>query len=196
MADKVFQASSGKAVRLDTINPDEIDILDIAHSLSRICRYNGHVDRDVWHYSVAQHSNIVADIVKPENRIYGFMHDFKEFAVGDRTTPLKSAIQENSWFDNYPANQCDGFVRLEDRFEIAILEHFNIPFPSPEAIADVKRADLLALMTEKRDICSSQQFRWAVDDLGIEPLKRRITAFSAREAFVDFMATAEELGLV
>lgn len=53
-----IQTYSGK--KFEPLNPsiDSIDIIDIAHSLSMICRFNGHSQR---FYSVAEHSSIVTD---------------------------------------------------------------------------------------------------------------------------------------
>ena len=47
-------------------DPSQIDIIKIARSLSRQCRYIGHLRPGIEHYSVAQHCVLVSEIV-PEN---------------------------------------------------------------------------------------------------------------------------------
>ena len=70
---------------------EDICIEDIAHSLSNLCRFNGHTKR---FYSVAQHSLNVERFIKKLSwgerlRLYGLMHDFAEAYIGDMTTPYK-----------------------------------------------------------------------------------------------------------
>lgn len=75
-------------------DPDVIRIDDIAHALSLICRYNGHVDR---HYSVAQHSlevvRYLEDHLCPTPvLLHGLLHDAAEAYMGDLPSPLKHNI--------------------------------------------------------------------------------------------------------
>lgn len=57
---------SGQYVDLADPDPDTILITDIAHALSQLPRFGGHLPR---FYSVAQHSMMVARIAKPEHRL-------------------------------------------------------------------------------------------------------------------------------
>lgn len=72
-------------------NIDEIDIRDIAHALSMLCRYVGHVSK---FYSVAEHSVRISR--KLEERGYGLdiqrwglLHDASEAYLGDVSRPVK-----------------------------------------------------------------------------------------------------------
>lgn len=71
--------------------PDEIDIRDIAHSLSMQCRYAGHMKR---FYSVAEHSVLVAHWLADEGYagvtiLQGLLHDATEAYLVDVPRPLK-----------------------------------------------------------------------------------------------------------
>jgi len=71
------------------LKPEDIDIKDIAHHLSRICRWNGGVN---GFYSVAEHSIKVAKAVAPEYQLWGLLHDAVETYIGDITRPVKSRL--------------------------------------------------------------------------------------------------------
>lgn len=66
---------SGKHFYYDRINKDDIDINDIAVSLSNICRFAGHLSH---FYSVAQHAVLCSQLVPQEFAFEALMHDATE----------------------------------------------------------------------------------------------------------------------
>lgn len=91
------QTASGLAVHLLSPRPEQITLADIAISLSRIPRFNGHTAGRVW--SVAEHCLLVADLVSvtvpdaPPTLLLGaLLHDAHEAYCGDRISPVKAAI--------------------------------------------------------------------------------------------------------
>lgn len=114
---------------------ETIAISDIAHSLSHICRFAGHTKH---FYSVAQHSVLVADIMKDRgcsvlDQFHGLMHDATEAYLTDIPTPVKRLI---------PA-----YTELEDKFYVCIAKKFHLKPQLPDC---VKEADLIALATEAK----------------------------------------------
>lgn len=86
---------TGKVVHFDHITPESIDIRDIAHSLSQLCRYTGHTN---MFYSVAQHSLLVAEKMTggPADKLVGLLHDAAEAYTNDLSSPLKRWMQDES----------------------------------------------------------------------------------------------------
>ena len=98
----------------DPLNVDEslLDIKDIAHALSLICRGNGHVQ---YFYSVAQHSLACAKEAKTRGYskevILGcLLHDASEAYLSDVTRPIK---QELTYY-----------LEVEDVLQNVIWKHF------------------------------------------------------------------------
>ena len=77
-------------------NPDDIDIKDIAHALSLICRANGHFK---YFYSVAQHciacaNEAIARGYSWEVILGSLLHDASEAYLCDVTRPVKKHIPQ------------------------------------------------------------------------------------------------------
>jgi 5'-deoxynucleotidase YfbR-like HD superfamily hydrolase len=122
--------------------PEDIEIEDIAHALSMICRFGGHSSK---FYSVAEHSLRVAMAISGaggtrDESFAGLMHDAAEAYVGDMIWPLKRS------------NQARGYKEVESLVELAIAMRFGFPAAMPPI---VKRFDLVLLSTEKRDLMNA-----------------------------------------
>lgn len=141
--------------------------VDIAHALSRLCRFNGHTRA---HYSVAQHSMIVANLVPAEHQLVALLHDATEAYIGDMTRPLKAVMPE--------------YQVIEHQIWLAVCERFNI---QPDLPACVKQADMVALATERRDLMPKHPGTW--DCLrGVQPRKETIVPLSADSASMMFFS--------
>lgn len=132
MGYSVMQLHSGGYIDFLKPTPDQIHVNDIAHGLSHICRFGGQTSA---FYSVAQHSVMVAELVPMPFKKAALFHDAAEAYLGDIITPLKSLLPE--------------YRVIEDRLQQVICERFNI---SVEKNSVIKDADLIALVTEKRDL--------------------------------------------
>lgn len=138
----------------------KIDLDDIAHSLSNICRFNGHCRE---FYSVAQHSVYVASLVRDDRlRFAALLHDAEETYTGDIVTPFKRMFL--------------ALTGITNRLEAQIHDHFGIKLSEADK-EEIRRADMVALATEKRDLMPRQQHEsWSYlrnfepDGAIIEPL--------------------------
>lgn len=155
---------------------EEIDVEDVAHALSNLCRYTGHVRE---FYSVAEHSCYVADLVSPTSRLWGLLHDAPEAYLGDLASPTKHAS----------ADFAPAYRRAEARLERAVAERFGLPLDVP---AIVKTYDSRVLETEAAQLMPPIPGRktWLgysqVPDL-------RIACWSPRRARREFLRRYEEL---
>jgi len=116
---------------------EEVTIEDIAHALSLQCRFNGHTTE---HYSVAEHSVLVADMVfsqtkDPKIALAGLLHDAAETYIGDVVSPLKTLLSE--------------FKEIEATVERCVAERFSIEYPWPD---EVHQADKVILAREFRSV--------------------------------------------
>ena len=71
-----LQTFTGKAFFPLDPRPEEMDIFDIAHALSNLCRYGGHCNK---FYSVAEHSVLVSILCRlyygEQVALQGLLHD-------------------------------------------------------------------------------------------------------------------------
>ena len=141
-----IQTRSGKRFDLLDPKPEQIDLEDIAHSLSMLCRFNGHTRE---FYSVAQHSVLVADWMEGhygrELAKYGLLHDAAEAYIGDMGSPLKSQDCMTS------------FRFIEYKIMDVIWTKFGIEYPSIDVERKIKKADLVMLATECRDLMQGER---------------------------------------
>ena len=93
----------GHKVDLALPTHDVIDLEDIAHALSLLCRFNGHVAQL---YSVGHHSILVSREIRLKGhgvqaQLLGLMHDAPEAYLGDMTTPEKNLPGMREIYDRY-----------------------------------------------------------------------------------------------
>lgn len=162
MTDAWVQLINGGKFSLDG-SPHELDgltVADICKTLAQITRFRGATR---YAYSVCQHSTFVSRIAEdlvlndaPENHgvaaiagLFGLVHDVHEIVVSDIPSPLKFTF----------AAHTDGkfamlLREIEYRADGALWPIFGVNGRPPVAVdAYVKRADLIALTVEKRDLC-------------------------------------------
>jgi hypothetical protein len=139
---------SGGYFNFADLRANKIEIEDVAHALSNVCRFAGHCPR---FYSVAQHSVLVYRITRdvlgvddPVVLMQALLHDAPEAYMGDVTTPLKRFLL--------------GYREMEDELQQHIMQWFSLPVDLDPL---VKKADLMALAIEKREIWSNDD-TWVV----------------------------------
>lgn len=86
MANDWIMTRTGKHFRPFHPKIEDIEIEDIAHALSHICRFNGHTSK---FYSVAEHSILVSVLCPEGLKLRGLLHDGAEAYMGDMPRPLK-----------------------------------------------------------------------------------------------------------
>ena len=140
---------------------EDVDVRDIAHSLSMQCRYAGHLDR---HYSVAEHCVLVSQVVSPASALTALLHDATEAYVVDVPRPLKGSLI--------------GYKDIENGVWLVIAKFFGI---DPEWPSDVKDADNRIILNERNALMShAERGAWNQDNM--DPLPLTIHAWDAWEA--------------
>lgn len=178
---------TGAQVDLRLMETNSLSLLDIAHALACLNRFTGHCRRP---YSVAEHSLLVVDIMERELHIHepaallaGLMHDAHEAYTGDLSTPLKQLLGP-TW------------AAEEARIQHAVLARFGLEATYAAHAEQIKRADIIALCTERRDLMPEGGPAWpllaGVD--AVQPHLHRLDARTAmywrdwRDAFLERFA--------
>ncbi len=143
--------------------PRSIDIRDIAHALSRICRFNGHTIKPFY---VAQHLCSCHDHAPTEVKREAFAHDWQEALCTDCPTPLKDLLPQ--------------FKEIEKRLEVVIARKWRLTYPWPAA---VKEIDQRALLTEMRDLTYRTDWR----EYPSTPFDERIVPWDSAKCHREFM---------
>ena len=142
---------SGKTMDVTTPQAEDINITDIAHSLSMICRANGHFKS---FYSVAQHcincaSEAYARGYSKAVQLACLLHDAAEAYVCDLPRPIKDGMK--------------GFCAIEDRLLDLIYRKYMHRSLTLDELQMVKEIDDTMLCFEFDALMSKPL------DLGFEP---------------------------
>jgi len=128
---------TGKTINLIMPKEEDIDILDIAHGLSNVCRYNGHCSK---FYSVAEHSVLLSY----KYGLAALMHDASEAYLGDLVSPLKKFTTLGKIF-----------IPIEKKMEKVISSKFQLG----ELTEEFDQADKAFRMVEKNALFG-EKFSW------------------------------------
>lgn len=166
---------SGKQLFPLAPTEDAIDIIDIAHHLALINRFTG---ATMEPYSVAEHSVRVSYVVPPEHALWGLLHDASEAYLSDMSRPLKHGTQIG-----------EVYLEVEKNMMAAICRKFGL---STEEPPQVKGADDILVMTEKRDLLRNNLKHpdWGIN---AEPLRTYIHPMDWRRAKARFLERYREL---
>lgn len=167
-------------IRFNLVNPksENVQPVDLAHHLARICRFTGAVYK---HYSVAQHCCLVSDALRPTSfgetpltALIGLLHDGAEAYVGDMNSPLKSLIPE--------------YKEKEDAVQNAVWERFNITTGTSEFLfrmGRVKEIDKRMCQTEYSYLMPNRHPDWT---LGVPQLSGvKIVPWDAQRAEGEYL---------
>lgn len=144
--------------------PEDFELEDISHSLSQLCRFNGHA---IHHYSVAQHCCLLHDII-PEHKSHALFHDCSEAYICDIPSPLKPFLTN--------------YKEIEYKIQSMIYAKFGLSIIEPDI---VKEYDSRIILDEKLALFPSSKDDWSTfgPKLGvaIEPWSHR----RAKQEFYD-----------
>lgn len=123
---------SGKQIDPENVTASDIDIEDIAHGLSKVCRYSGQREQFI---SVAEHSVWVSRNVPAKLALHALLHDAAEAYMGDVPSPIKRL--------------CDDFSSIERTFDNAVHERFGLSRLSKVQEVELKYWDKQSCIEEQ-----------------------------------------------
>lgn len=180
-----IETASGIKFDLLDPQPEMVCAYDIAHALSKLCRFGGHCRQ---FYSVAEHSRHVYDVIgidafqsDPDNlpreslMLAALLHDASEAYCVDVPRPLKGIL--------------DGYKEIEHRIQCAIAAAFGF---NPEEFDDplIEDADRRMLSLEASELMPSKGTLWSTR---VTPADVRLGMWEPRVAAQIFMDTLDNL---
>lgn len=178
------QTASGRACPLGrALAGEALDMRrDVAIPLGLTGRFANQTPSGVI-YSVAQHRSIGADWIMTNHRDVGLalgflIHDAHEAILGDHTSPLLVALDEQlaalaaeAGVELKNVSVKAARKRLTDPLDAWMHARAGLPWPlPPEAARLIRQIDLQMLMAERRDLLARPPQRWGTLE-NVTPLK-------------------------
>ena len=176
-----IQTYSGRKLDFRNPDPEAITLEDIAHALSQIVRFGGHISR---FYSVADHSLNVARLVAwgggtRQDTLCALLHDASESLIGDIVTPLKHILPQA--------------MELEKKLSSMIFQKFGID-ESRVDFAAVKKADETMLVIEAKALFNFPPLDNWTDAINVRPLRfKPFISSCPKEAEMNFLSAVRTL---
>lgn len=168
-----LETRGGRAADFARLDQLKIDIRDIAASLSKLCRYNGHTRE---FYSVAEHCVILAEYARrnysADAAMHMLLHDAAEAYIGDYPLPMKRLFTM--------------LEVMEFRVDELIAFKFGLQHPFPDYVKDLDRR---VVIDEKRVLYPDSRWTWPSELDGLEPLgvEDRIAGFPPATAEAQYL---------
>jgi hypothetical protein len=191
--------------------PEEIRLVDIAHSLAFKVRWAGHCSRL---YTVGTHSLRVAKVAQflvrrdhplkaattdqgfePLVQLHALLHDAHEGYLADVPRPVKPflhALVKRSWDRQATSDDLAPWGDVEEAVDHAIFAAFGLKLPTPEIEAYVKKADAILLRLEAAELFPPELERdgcWAAMPVVQELLDNRPMFEKAAALHIPFPGT-------
>jgi hypothetical protein len=164
---------SGERFNILDPDPAQVRLEDIACSLARQARFNGHTR---FFYSVGQHASLCAQVAPTKDIALQMLHhDSTEAYIGDLVSPVKALLPD--------------FHLIESRIHWAIAVKFGLEFPDPRV---VKQIDRRMLATEVRDLITPDLASWSI--AADEPYDFQIIPWSPEVTEARFLDMARGFG--
>jgi hypothetical protein len=179
-----IETASGQRYDFENPDPDTVILEDIAHALSNVCRFAGHIRR---FNSVAEHSVLVSNILKAQGhdrdaQRVGLLHDGHEAYIWDAPSPVKPLLGDTFKRLGRIADEVIAAKFLREGYDA---DSFKKPH--------IKAADRTALVVEGRALLPV-----GPTDAEWEPLPAGVQwagGLAPHEAKILFLQRAKELGL-
>jgi hypothetical protein len=171
-----IQTYTGKKLQFQTPQLDQIELLDIAHSLSLICRFSGQIKT---FYSVAQHCVLGAAKAEKEYKDkelakWFLLHDAAEAYMGDMSAPVKRLLRIE---DENTKEKFSLFDAYEERVASVIYRRFGLDLAEfPKYQERVNEIDLRMLYTERNQLM--KHFKSSEWGDQFEPFKMKIAPWA------------------
>jgi hypothetical protein len=159
---------------------ESINIEDIAHSLSMLCRFTGHCRE---FYSVAQHCVLASYIPEYKYQLSVLLHDSAEAYIGDIAKPFKRSLMVDI-SENDSCIPID-IINIENRITDLIYKKFQVEHHSTV----IKECDQIMFATEVRDLMVHFLLKEPK-----EPLLDKITPWTPKVSENKFLQRFAELG--
>ena len=148
---------------------EDVEIVDIAHSLSMQCRFAGHCLR---FYSVAEHCVHLSRAVAPVHALWALLHDASEAYLVDVPRPVKPYL--------------GGYREAEALVMMAVCRRFGLDYEMPAAVHDADRR----ILGDERANLSVCVAEWSEPP---RPLGIDLAYWPPERAEAEFLARFEEL---
>ena len=170
-----MQTRKGTKFEILKPTPEMFDLEEIASSLGRMCRFNGHT---IAPYTVAQHS-VLTWLICGKKEPWALFHDIAEAYIGDIIRPVRRNL---------------GHTIDDIEFDIlrAFAERFNLPYTIPSV---VWRGDNVALATEARDIMADPPDDWMLQEFPSEHYRATPETYFGQWSDVFLTSAEQALGI-